>query len=351
MPGTLTIHYGKPGTGKSYFAMADIIIPCAKEGRPFFTNITGISLSAISYLAGVHQSFVKYYYVKDIHDVIKYFDDDEICHNGVFILDEMKDFVNDEKAISWLESRINVMRKQTVDFVLIAQLPEKEYIHPHLMELAENCNVYVNRKKYGDTSHREEYKINGGIPRIVNDVPVNSPSGKIVRVLKPEIWSCYKTSESKFYDGAENSTFRGTRVWQTKRFKLLCLLALVVLVTLGFVIYGIYSLSDMRDLSGIKTNQNQEVQDERIGKIVDTSVSSQTHEEVEGVGTSPCFSYIVCDNTMCETDLGIVPTTSYNDYYGTVVHDGKPVHKCKGVDLVPNGGRLLRTGDKVPGDT
>lgn len=351
MPGTLTIHYGKPGTGKSYFAMADLIIPCAKEGRPFFTNITGISLSAISWLAGVHQSFVKYYHVKDIHDVIKYFDDDEICHNGVFILDEMKDFIDDEKAISWLESRINVMRKQTVDFVLIAQLPEKEYIHPHLMELAENCNVYVNRKKYGDTRHREEYRINGGIPRIVNDVPVNSPSGKIVRELKPEIWSCYKTSESRFYDGAENRTFRGTRVWQTKRFKLLCALGCVVAVTLCLVVYGIYNLSDMRGMSGIKTSKNQEVRNERTSETFNTSVPSQTGSEIPSEDTEVCFTWIFCDNTMCETDLGIVPTTSYNDYYGTVIHDGKPVHKCKGADIVSNGRGLLRTGDKVPGDT
>lgn len=351
MPGTLTIHYGKPGTGKSYFAMADLIIPCAKEGRPFFTNITGISLSAISWLAGVHQSFVKYYHVKDIHDVIKYFDDDELCHNGVFILDEMKDFIDDEKAISWLESRINVMRKQTVDFVLIAQLPEKEYIHPHLMELAENCNVYVNRKKYGDTRHREEYRINGGIPRIVNDVPVNSPSGKIVRELKPEIWSCYKTSESRFYDGAENRTFRGTRVWQTKRFKLLCALGCVVAVTLCLVVYGIYNLSDMRGMSGIKTSKNQEVRNERTSETFNTSVPSQTGAENPVEDTEVCFTWIFCDNTMCETDLGIVPTTSYNDYYGTVIHDGKPVHKCKGADIVSNGRGLLRTGDKVPGDT
>ena len=133
MPGELLIHYGNPGAGKTLFAMKEIVLPAVREHRPFFTNITGISVSALSYLAGVHQAFIKYYPVENISDVIRYFDDEKISHDGVFVLDEMKDFIDDDKAVSWLESRINVMRKHSVDFVFIAQQCKKEYIHPNLV--------------------------------------------------------------------------------------------------------------------------------------------------------------------------------------------------------------------------
>lgn len=186
MAGVLTIHYGLPGTGKTLFAMNDVIIPAVREHRPFFTNITGISLSGLFAVTDVHQSDIRYYPVKDIGDVIRYFDDDKVCANGVFVLDEMKDFINDDRAVSWLESRINVMRKQCVDFVLIAQLPEKEYIHPHIIKLADSCNVAVSRKKYNDTKHVDWYYIDGGMPRIVNKIPKNS-AGKKIRKKPTEV--------------------------------------------------------------------------------------------------------------------------------------------------------------------
>ena len=132
MAGTLTIHYGYPGSGKTLFAMNDVVLPAIKENRPFFTNITGLSLSALSALTGVHPALIKYYEVKNIDDIIRYFNDDKLCHDGVFVLDEMKDFIDDKKAIDWLEHCINYMRKQTVDFVMIAQQDAKEYIHPNI---------------------------------------------------------------------------------------------------------------------------------------------------------------------------------------------------------------------------
>jgi len=208
MAGTLTIHYGLPGTGKTLFAMNDVIIPAVRQGRPFFTNITGISLSGLYAVTDVHQSAIRYYPVKDIHDVIGYFDDPQVCHDGVFVLDEMKDFIDNEQAVSWLESRINVMRKQTVDFVLIAQLPKKEYIHPHIIELADSCNVAVSRKKYGDTDHVDWYYVDGGLPRIVNKIPKNA-AGKSKRKKPVEVFSCYKTAENQFYSGSEDKTYRG----------------------------------------------------------------------------------------------------------------------------------------------
>ena len=86
MAGVLTIHYGLPGTGKTLFAMNDVIIPAVREHRPFFTNITGISLSGLFAVTDVHQSDIRYYPVKDIGDVIRYFDDDKVCASRFAII-------------------------------------------------------------------------------------------------------------------------------------------------------------------------------------------------------------------------------------------------------------------------
>lgn len=317
MAGTLTIHYGLPGTGKSLFAVNDVILPAVREHRPFFTNITGISLSGLYAVTDIHQSAIRYYPVKDINDVIRYFDDAELCAHGVFILDEMKDFIDNEKAVSWLESRINVMRKQTVDFVLIAQLPEKEYIHPHIVELADSCNVAVSRKRYGDTTHVDWYYVDGGRPRIVNKIPTNA-AGKKVRKKPVEVFSCYKTSENKFYTGEEDKTYRGLMWWQTRtaklRFLLVGLFAVVVLmfVWLGMVFKDIvWGEKKTKAETTLETGGNHEKKSR--SDAVASSLDSTERAAMRKYSASrlfpaagpSCYAWKVCVDGFCRTDVGI----------------------------------------------
>lgn len=374
MAGTLTIHYGLPGTGKTLFALNDVIIPAVRQGRPFFTNITGISLSGLFAVAGVHQSSIRYYQVKDIHDVIAYFDDPEVCHDGVFVLDEMKDFVNDEKAVSWLESRINVMRKQTVDFVLIAQLPEKEYIHPHIMQLAESCNVAVSRKKYGDTDYVDWYYVDGGIPRIVNKRPVNAAGSK--KRKKPvEVFSCYKTAENAFYKGEEDKTYRGLFWWQTRTAKLrFLLLGLFGLVVIGFIWIG-STFADMVsdvDKKEETTTLETEVKDglsegNRAHNGVDNSrAAGRLHEQsgqrrdqeraasqlaqVFGArGEGSCYKWRICSETSCKTDIGTFNLEMRGAVSNRLCDSRKRCYGPCEDDSVLSGGRgLLRARDTLP---
>ncbi len=345
MAGVLTIHYGLPGTGKSLFAVNDVIIPAVREHRPFFTNITGISLSGLYAVTDVHQSDIRYYPVKDIADVIRYFDDDKVCANGVFILDEMKDFIDDEKAVSWLESRINVMRKQCVDFVLIAQLPEKEYIHPHIIELADSCNVAVSRKKYGDTANVDWYYVDGGRPRIVNKIPKNS-AGKKVRRKPVEVFSCYKTSENKFYNGDEDKTYRGLMWWQTRasKFRFIAL-ALVIVVLIVLVFLGL-QLKEMVFGSSLTKNtlpNETEVNNEsgRNADGVSTGSSAESEKEVlrrQGANASPaveqifagtqCYTWKLCNDAFCKTDVGVYPILPGDTSFVRLCSDGRCVEPC-----------------------
>ena len=305
MPGELLIHYGNPGSGKTLFAMKEIILPCCKEHRPFFTNITGISVSALSALTGVHQAFIKYFEVQNIHDVITYFDDEKICHDGVFILDEMKDFIDDEKAVSWLESRINVMRKQCVDFVLIAQQPAKEYIHPNIIKLANASNVYRTRKREKDLSHVTKYYVNGGLPKILNDDVSNSVGKEILK--KPyEMYNCYKTSESAFYTGAEDKTSYVLPWYKERAWKLRFVLIGVCVVVVAIVIHLLYSLFSLPSDLISKDKEKSSSFSPDLAKPA-TNIS-----EV-GINEISCYKWKICDDKFCQTDIGKFPIINHID--------------------------------------
>ncbi|MCQ2063416.1 MAG: zonular occludens toxin domain-containing protein [Fibrobacter sp.] len=337
MPGELLIHYGNPGSGKTLFAMKDIILPCVQNNRPFFTNITGISLSGLSAVSGVHQAFIKYYVVRDIHDVVNYFDNEQISHDGVFILDEMKDFIDDDKAVSWLESRINVMRKHSVDFVLIAQQPKKNYIHPDIISLANACNVFRTRKREKDSTHVTQYYVNGGMPKIVND-DVSNSVGKVVRKKPTEMYSCYETSESKFYTGAEDDTHFGLKWYQERKWKfrfLLIAISVLVITVCIVIVSMLFSFTGNPTKKGV-SNVHSEIQ-----KVEDI----HSNDIVSAPATGVCYHWKICDGETCKSDIGLFPNVS--DIDGPLCLGTKCYPMCEGNIDIPDGGGLLHPGKSV----
>lgn len=343
MPGTLTIHYGVPGSGKTLFAMNDVVLPAVREHRPFFTNITGISLSALSALTDVHPAFIKYYVVKDISDIIRYFNDDALCHDGVFVLDEMKDFIENKQAIEWLEHCINYMRKQTVDFVMLAQQDAKEYIHPNIVNLCNDSLVFVPRKERNDEENVDMYYIKGGHPRIVDGKPVNSV-GKEVREKPTKMYSCYKTSENAFYQGKENRTYRGLVWYRTRKWKFRFLIIGLFVVVLAVVIFVIVGMAGFKDIGQAK----------KAGEDVKTFESTvSTRAAVPD--TAACFRYILCDSLDCTTDRGVYPAQYYDEDRGVLCGVGpRCLRKCElpleRAHDVSDGRGLLSVGKQVFGN-
>lgn len=334
MAGILTIHYGLMGSGKTLFAMQDVVLPAVREHRPFFTNITGVNLSAISWITGVHPSMIKYYPVENIKDVIAYFDDNDISHDGVFVLDEMKDFIDDEKAIGWLESRLNIMRKMGVDFLFIAQQNKRQYIHPDLVGLCDTCNVFVSRKSKWDKSNVDCYYCQGGDPKIINKVPMVY-DGVSIRKKDERVFLTYRTSESKYYTGKENDSYRGLMWYQTSKWKKRFIIFFVFFLVVLAAIYLISSVLGLVDYKSI-TNTN------KVGSN-DKQQTIQHSAPVAG-GSPSCFSYIVCNEFDCETDFGIFPSQMYNDGVLCGVDGNRCVRKCERNITIPDGGGLLPFG-------
>lgn len=344
MPGSLVIHYGVPGSGKTLFAMNDVILPAVREHRPFFTNITGISLSALSALTEVHPAFIKYYVVKNIEDIIKYFNDDSLCHDGVFVLDEMKDFIEDKRAIEWLEHCINYMRKQTVDFVMLAQQDAKEYIHPNIVNLCNDSLVFVPRKEQKDEDNVDMYYIRGGHPRIVDGKPVNSV-GEEVRPKPTKMYSCYKTSENAFYQGKENKTFRGLVWYRTRKWKFRFVIFGLFFVVLLVVIFTAVGIVGMKDVGTTET--------QKAGNYEQNNIPARA--QYLDQDTVSCFQYILCDEFDCTTDRGVYPAQLYDEDRGLLCGVGsRCLRKCElsleRAQDVPNGGGLLSVGKSVFGN-
>lgn len=341
MAGVLTIHYGLMGSGKTLFAMNDVVLPAVREHRPFFTNITGINLSAISWLTGVHPTMIKYYPVQNIQDVIGYFDNNEISHDGVFVLDEMKDFIDNEKAVSWLESRINITRKMGVDFLFIAQQAKKQYIHPDLLGLADTCKYFAHRKQKGDKEHVDMYDIQGGDPKVVNKVPLVY-DGLTTRKKDKRVYLTYSTSDSKFYQGKEDDSYKGLMWWQTRKWKFRFAIIAIFVLFVGiavFLIWGIvnFASTDLGSLSSVGTEQTKVGENEKTASNIPASMPD----------TIPCFAYLVCDSFDCRTDKGMYPRNLYNDDSGVLCVDGICQRKCERVDHLSNGGGLLSVGKQI----
>lgn len=342
MAGTLIIHYGNPGSGKTLFAMNDVILPAVREHRPFFTNITGISLSALSALTNVHPAFIKYYVVQNIEDIIRYFNDDKLCHDGVFVLDEMKDFIDDKKAIEWLEHCINYMRKQTVDFVMLAQQDAKEYIHPNIVNLATDSLVFVPRKEKKDPDHVDMYYIKGGHPKIIDLAPVNSV-GYELREKPKKMYSCYKTSENAFYEGKEDSTFRGLVWYRTRKWKFRFVIIGLFFIVFCVVVFAVIGMMGFKDI-GQTNKAGANVEQVNPHKTAEQGAVSQD--------TVSCFKYIVCDSLDCTTDRGMYPAQFYNEDSGLLCGVGpRCLRKCErefeGTQDVSNGRGLLSVGKQV----
>ena len=346
MPGELLIHYGNPGAGKTLFAMKEIVLPAVREHRPFFTNITGISVSALSYLAGVHQAFIKYYPVENISDVIRYFDDEQVSHDGVFILDEMKDFIDDDKAVSWLESRINVMRKHSVDFVFIAQQCKKEYIHPNLVGLANACNVYRTRKRERDLDHVTKYYVPGGVPKIVDNEVANAVGKEVLK--KPvEMYNTFETSQSAFYTGAENDTFHGLPWYKERKWKLR-----FILISCGIVV-AVAVIFILASLFGIASDPNKVIKSEQHNKVGEHVLPQDKKGEISSVSSSDtditetlCYNWKVCDGLTCKTDIGTFISGASDD--GRLCVGRKCYYMCQDDNGISGRGGLLRDGEQVP---
>lgn len=310
--------YGRPGTGKTLLGgMADGLLNAVSHRRRVYTNITGLSVGGIASVANVPPVDVDIRQVNTISDVISAFDSKD-SHGAIFVLDELKQALAENKNYAdWLEQRLNVHRKQNTDFIMIAQLPS--YFTDNMRDLADGCSLFKRAYSFGVKSRTMEYLFNSGTPKIVAGKP--RADGFRTRKIDPEIFTCY----CSYIDGQVkgDTAMRSVSFWRSPRAVIayLFLFFLVALVTFGVVMYGNIkdSASDFTSvISGKKKTNFAE------GDSVEIIIQGGKNELKKN-----CYSRIVCDDTMCYTDVGDFPALSYVASDNVILLPSGALSRCR----------------------
>lgn len=314
--GGLWLVYGIPGTGKTILGgLKDGIIPAVAAGRTIFTNVDGLSCAGISSLADVPPLAPDIRFLDGIEDVIKAFDLPD-CRNCLFVLDEMKQFIaTDERAVDWLCQRLNIMRKRSNDFIMIAQL--EDYFPLEVRKLAKGCTLYKRCYGWGSKSRTQEYRFEGGKIRIKNGQL--DPNGYKVRKIPREIFTCYQSGIDGLIGIEDNG--RHTSVWKSPKAIIAYFFIFFILLMVGFGVYMFFNIKgSVGSLESALTGRSASV---RVDSLqVKKAVK---HEEKE-----LCFVRKICDSQVCKTDAGEFPASSWNgDIGGFLVASGL-VRRCSG---------------------
>ena len=323
--GGLWLIYGIPGTGKTLLGgLADGIIPAVRNGRPIFTNITGLSVGGISCVSGIPPIAVDLNFVETTQDVINAFDS-EHSTGALFVLDEMRSMLGaDEKAINWLTQRLNIMRKRGCDFIMIAQVPS--YFPSEIRELAKGCSLYKRLLAFGSKSKTREYRWDAGTPRIVGNKPVDY-AGFSIRTLDPLLFTCYDSYIDSQIKGNEDSSRRDL-VWTSPKAIIAYLFIFFVVLFIGFGIFFFFKIKgEFGDLGGRLSGHAP-----ASAVSSNDSLKAVTYEPIK---ENPCYSYIICDSLVCKTSVGAFPADSYDSVVGGVVTPSGVLSLCDDSDKLP----------------
>lgn len=312
--GGLWLVYGIPGTGKTILgALADGIIPAVAAGRTIFTNVDGLSPAGITSLADVPPLKTDIRYLSDIKDVIAAFDLPD-CSNCLFVLDEMKQFIaTDERAIDWLCQRLNIMRKRSNDFIMIAQL--ENYFPDEVRALARGCTLYKRCYGFGSKSRTQEFRFDGGKIRFKSGKL--DPNGYKVRKIPPEIFTCYQSGIDGLIGIEDNG--RSNSIWLSPKAIIAYFFAFFALC---FVVFGVVMFFNIKDSVGGMSDAITGVSASSAGSsILQKVVNDEEKKEL-------CFTRKICDSYVCKTDAGEFPLSSWSSDFGGFASPAGVVRRC-----------------------
>lgn len=315
--GGLWLVYGIPGTGKTILGgIADGVLPAIEHGRTVYTNITGLSVCGLASLADVPPICVDVRFLETIQDIVNAFDSDE-CKNSVFVLDEMKQVLaRDKQANDWLCQRLNIMRKRSNDFIMIAQVPT--YFSGEIRELAKGCTLYKRMFSFGSKSRTREYRFDGG------DVVVERgklvPAAYKVRKLRPELFTVYQSGIDGLIGVEDNG--RTNSVWTSPKAIVGYLAALFFL---ALILFGVFMFFNIKDSVGALGDS---ISGRAPAASLLDSVQVKKAVQYEEQETRLCITRKICDSVVCKTNAGEFSASSWSDVIGGFVTSSGVVFRC-----------------------
>lgn len=256
--------YGIPRTGKSLFGgLVDGIIPALKDGRHVYTNLPGLSITALSEFTGQTVFKIKelLHPIDKIGDILKAFDypNNRVKQGfagSMWIIDEFRALNGlNEKTETLLSIFLNSSAKEIVDFIFIAQLPS--YFDAEIRNLGEGCTVYERGDSMGRKNHSVEWKFdrNQGTPYKIGK-KWDTENWRY-RYRDPKYFRCYSSyPDVSFLLQMGGETHRVLTFWQKKSFKIACFVVVVFIVIICILFYLITSTtSTLNSLSTTKQTE------------------------------------------------------------------------------------------------
>lgn len=221
----LVLHEGLPGSGKSYAAIQDHLLPCVKSGRKVYTNIKGINHERIAKLCGIELAaaldLVRIIPWEETKNAAKLVENDSFV-----ILDELQDFwPASNKPLKFEDSEfVTQHRQRGLELLILTQ--DSKSIHSIWRQRIERKLEFVNRDAIGKP---KEY-----IVRSFNAAGKDSRGNQTYQLIssdngtyKPEIYACYTSH-------APNVT--NTEKTKDKRFNVFKSSAFVIWIPAAFIV-------------------------------------------------------------------------------------------------------------------
>ena len=313
--GGLWLVYGIPGTGKTLIGgLADGLVPAVEHGRTVYTNISGLSVAGIASVAGVPPICVDVRFLETVEEVVAAFDSEE-CKNALFVLDEMKQMLaRDKNAVDWLCQRLNIMRKRSNDFIMIAQVPE--YFSKEVRSLARGCTLYKRLYAWGSKRRTQEFRFDGG------DIVISSgklqPSSYKVRTLPEHLFTCYKSGIDGLIGVEDNG--RSNSVWKSPKAFIAYAFVIFALLMVCFGVYIFFSFKS--GVGGLTSAMSG-----GVPVLVDSSQTNKKAVQYEEK-KELCFSRKICDNETCETNAGVFPLSAWSERLNAFTTPAGLVKRC-----------------------
>lgn len=182
----LIFHEGLPGSGKSYAAIQDHLLPAVKNGQKVFTNIKGINHEAIAKYCEIDldqaQHLVKQIAWEDTPKISQLVENDSLV-----IIDELQDFWGARsKSITPEQTEfVTQHRQRGIELVACGQVLAD--CHHIWKRRVERKIVFTNQEAVGRPDSYLWTSFNAPTPEDFQKIASGTDK------YKPEVYACYKS--------------------------------------------------------------------------------------------------------------------------------------------------------------
>lgn len=280
---SILLYTGLPGSGKSYSAVENIIIPTLREGRTLVTNVPLVN-------SEIYDDFPEANILRIPHDlksdqVETYFRMTNFPPGSVFVIDECSVFFPSgqkqnnvpQTVIEFFTKHRHSVSHQGFSSEIILMTQHADQCSSWLRKLVESQYVHYKRDKEG-LKNSFSVRMYAGA-HTGNDIPERHLVKKLTGKYKPEIYRYYKShtlNATDFESGMEQKV--DDRANHKGLYVKVALMAIAAIVCMFLAIKLVLSLFLPEDI--IEVDQAKEVDQEKIQPVDPRLIEPSTPAEL-----------------------------------------------------------------------